>query len=201
MSLTIDLTKKQQHYDKWRISLFKALKDKTIEIDPCSIHTWLKDAKVLKKTSASSSVVLLGKFFAGRKLPFSDNIVIKVSFASREGGGDNSFEVEICIYEKIISELLTRKITPNVMSYVYSFRCPNFYQQLHKDREPFMMEVLKQLTSIEKERDEDNVYDFNVAQFLILEKGSGGSMSDLLDDFELRSQKKESKHRRAKIPS
>jgi len=153
-------------------------------MNKCDIGSWLKDANVLKKTSASDSAVILGRFLTPSNILISNGIVVKLSFAAKKTSKDNSLETEICIYSKVMNQLVKNHITPNVITYIGSFQCPNFYQQLDNNKYPFLKDVLKQMENIENDNmGKGDTYDFNTAQVLIIERGTGGPLIDNFNNY------------------
>jgi len=222
----------KKYSDDWRLGLFNSIKSGKIDINRCDIGSLIEDARVLNKTSSSETIIILGKFlekfpkkqknsffstllgiFSDKDAPlnpsFSDNIVVKLSFATTETSRDNSLDVEICIYKNIINKLIQKRFTPHVITYVGSFRCPNFFQQLialqyptfpekvsELNRNYFLKMVFEQMVSIEGKyvtdtsdydqvEEDDPTYDFNIAQFLIIEKGNGGSLNKNFDNYSI----------------
>ena len=202
MSISIILDpnelKKKQQLPSYRLALYNAIKNKQISITPCNMTTLLDDSKVLKKTSSSDSVIVFGKL----KFKINDpiiaplvnvarrDIILKLSFQAVKDSLDNSLQIEVDIYDKIINRLLIDKYTPNVMLCVGVFQCDDFLQditnKLAKDPMNKLLEdIVGQMDVIEKtERRnikiyrEPSIYNLKRVNVLMLERGKGMTFGD-----------------------
>lgn len=164
-----------------RLGLYQLLQQKMIPKSTCVLSDLISDIHVLKKTSVSDSVIVFGKYKLANKYNVKRDVSIKISYALTPQTRDNSLEIEVCIYKKLINGLIDYKVTPNVMAYIDSYKCLANKGSVNNNPE-----IIKQLKVIhEKAIDPKGRYnlvgnyDFNNLLFLILERGSGYPLDDI----------------------
>lgn len=175
------------------VLLADEIQNGNIKITKCKILQLLKNIEIPKHSTASSSVIILGdlkykttskdlvKLLKNRKIP----TVLKISFETDEKK-DNSQQVEIEIYEKVINDILRFHYSPNTVGCLASFRCDYFYDSLHElidsQRKRNVFEtILKEIDMIEFKEGEEEVYNFNHASFLLLEKVNGQKLNEWMN--------------------
>ncbi len=177
------------HSHDYRLGLRRAILAGDITIKPCDMDKLFDTPPlVLPHTTSSHTVNVIGRIAyefpsTPRKLGnFSKDIVLKLSFHGLPGANDNSLEVEICIYKSIINKLLEDQVTPNVITYVDSYVCPNFLQDMYNSIlsrpaiQDFWQDIYQQLEKIKSKWNTENIYDFNNVNVLMIERGFGKSM-------------------------
>lgn len=131
----------------YRLKMFEALRRGDITITPCDLKNLLQIETVPKKSSASSSVIVIGnvkyaingladsvrspRMKKSTRKSFDDEVLMKLSFNSKDYDIDNSLLVEMKIYE-IATSLVKRYATPHLMTYIGAFQCPNFIEEFSR---------------------------------------------------------------------
>jgi len=109
---------------EWRLQLANAIAHKRIDVKyPHCDRSHLRDIVSIPKTSASTTGIFFGKHTG---LDEPRDITIKASFAPASEDSllfDNSLVTERVNYQVIANELIRRRWTPNLASYVASFQC------------------------------------------------------------------------------
>lgn len=158
--------------------LQNAIKD----IDKCDIPSHIKSYKPIDKSSASSTLIVLGQLSdeITRDIEKDEDkqFVIKASFENKNIL-DNSLQVERQIYNNIIGKMLNNNMTPCLIDKITSFECnkqelPEFYSKLYND-----IDRMGELKS----------FDDYIINILMLEKTSGVTLFEFLQTLKLDSDK------------
>lgn len=173
----------------------KAIKNGDVKIKTCVVQKLLKNATVLKHSSSSSTIAIMGNLkyktgsdtsdlvgiLNGKVMP----VIIKLSFKSEHPDEDNSLEIEEKVYQEIINNILQQHFSPNVVGCLASFKCDKFIELMRKKgvgskNKPLYTEMHSQMHRIEKKNSGE--YDFHDATFLVLERVQGKTLGDFLSD-------------------
>ncbi len=187
--LSVIIDQRKDHTHNYRLGIYRALKNGDIKITPCDLDKLIEGKpKVLPHTSSSDSAVLIGniKYDIVTHPPYdlnnvSNEIVLKLSFHSFPLK-DNSLEVEICVYKYFANNMLEHHVTPNIMTYIGSYQCTNFIQDLFKSyngnalARGFLGEIHKQMYAIAQTTMYDRTYNFNKVNVLMIERGHGDTL-------------------------
>ena len=126
----------------------------------------LTDIKILKKESASISIIMFAKLHLNKQ---ENDIVLKVSYKSKNPL-NNSLKVEEQIYNNIVSNLLENKNTPHLVNHIASINNCNLSFPKHKFNREDFNDIKEQLLEFE------NDYDISKANVIILEKTTGNML-------------------------
>lgn len=121
----------------------------------------LTDIKLLKKTSASDTVMAFAKYE-------NLDIMLKISF-THPNVFYNSLTVEEQIYRNIVSNFLNNRVTPHLVRYITSVHaCDIDWKKANIDINDTIREI------------KDTGYNINNANILVIEKSSGVTLSDYI---------------------
>lgn len=148
------------------------------------------DLHVLQKTTKSDTIQMLVEIkkqspyltlLEFMKRRHTGQVFVKISF---ENPADNSDLVERTIY-KYLFRLYFQKRTPNIMRYVASFKCDNFFDFLLAEYQKYYGDPKFQLYStlikrLLKIKYSNSDIDVNEATFLVVERGNGKELQELL---------------------
>jgi hypothetical protein len=159
------------------------LKKKAIQLlskSNCNLDNIITNIKILsniEKKSKSDSIIFFGTLNLSKNE--SIEVAIKLSFERIENlkinekiNIDNSLEVETCIYKNIIQSLLYNKNTPNLTSYLGSYKCDELI--LNDSDSKILNNEINYLKSKNPKLNIDK------KQLLILEKSGGLTLNDFL---------------------
>src|SRR5271156_5057251 len=131
----------------------------------------LTDIKILKKESASISIIMFAKLHFNKQ---ENDIVLKVSYKSKNPL-NNSLKVEEQIYNNIVSNLLENKNTPHLVNHIASINNCNLSFPKHKFSKKDYKYIEEQLLEFE------NDYDTSKANVIILEKTTGNILKQEIE--------------------
>jgi hypothetical protein len=178
-----------------------ALVSKEITIQPCDLENLTENTEYKfgqDKGSASNTMIILGNLvykFVKKQRDFALNyqpenayrmeelkhapkqVVIKASFQVRDKRDDNSLEVEMEIYRKLISNLATWGYTPNVILFYNSYVCMDFQQKMKSASITFRSKINSFIHDLELSNRTRGKYDYNRLNVLVLERGRGEPFS------------------------
>jgi hypothetical protein len=174
-----------------RSTLVKVFSSIAAKQHVCDIGTFLKPSyKVLtsaEKDSASKTVIVLGELAIPlyrnmSSAQLNTGIALKLSFRSLRAD-DNSLEIERRAYRDVSQPLYMAHNTPHVMLYFGTLHCNNFVAELRKlerqrpdDRS--IRTLLSEVQSIGRKA--KGAIDVNSAYVLVLERGQGGDLGDMV---------------------
>ena len=113
-----------------------------VKIKKCKILDLLRSPELYKSEGASPALILSGELRYSTKkedlvkiLKYELPVIVKMfpKYGPVWEGKDNSVDVEIEIYKKIINTLLSHHFTPNLVGYIGSFTCNNFEKYLKEN--------------------------------------------------------------------
>jgi hypothetical protein len=188
--ISFDLeTQRRNHTIQYRERLSLAIAN-DINFVPCDLDQLLYDTKVIagkEKNSGSNTAVAFGRLKIGElwknKKESSiiaktkeewykdDQVVLKISFSSKNLKEDNSLIVENVIYENIILKMITKDFTPHVMIPLFSYNCKKFDMKNVKSKA--MAPFVKWAKKVDPKD-----YDKSSLNILILEKGKGKTLNE-----------------------
>ena len=175
--------------EKMRLTLAKLIKDGTLTLEPCNYFQNFDTLELLPHTSASASWITLGQITLPPSLTTTvprtgaDRVTMKLTFATRRPGDDNSLQIEREIY-RYINSLVENGYTPHVILYVGDLRCDNFHQQIQTllaARDPNMAELVYDMSTTFGNLAE--FYDTNRMRAVITEQSRGITLRKVIEDY------------------
>lgn len=196
---------------RYRLALHDALKKRKIKLDqdPCMFNEIISNPKIKVSTSASDSIIIFGNlnYRIGHAtkdeillyLLAKNTVVVKLYFEPKAQTPfksqvmknrqqleqlDNGTLVENSIYFFLINDLLEKRYTPNVFSFITVVECNNFLTRLKEIRtsDPsnrFWMEIDQTVrTRFMADPNVMRNYDLNKVYFNIFERGYGEPLYD-----------------------
>ena len=150
--------------------------------NPCNLQDILtENVNVLtygEKSSSSQTVISLGELSSVEK-KVSTDVAIKTNFSQIiAGSDDNRSEIEYLVYKYITNPLVYNRHTPHIMLLIGLLTCDNFTLP-----ETGVTDAMKTMIAELKEMQgylEPTKFDHNKLTMLILEKGNGTSLGNLL---------------------
>lgn len=164
-----------------KLELIELSKRYDIENMVCDLSALFKDIVVLESKSRSRTVQLFAKIDPSKtqailkeylEKTHQDEVFIKIGFNPIQ----NSDDIERFIYKYTLS-LIKEHRTPNLMRYIMSFKCPNYYDSASPEIKERMKEMDVEIM------ESHNIYGSitrKKANFIVLEKGVGSTFNDLI---------------------
>lgn len=184
-----------------------------IQVDKCDVAQLLSRPVLRTSSSSSKTIAIWGdlKFTTSKeqllRVLYGKTVpaIIKISFESTAHLIDNSLQVEVTIYKKLINNILKYHLSPNVVGYFGSFKCDllrdikgktsQLYHGISKQIDalyersiiPPSPEDISSPSQAGGSPSEEKVkvaYDFDDSNFLLLEKIDGPTLRQWLQSQE-----------------
>lgn len=165
----------------------------------CDLSAVFKDIVIVESTSASPTVQVLAKIpdvpsslssSSGAyrileeymKVAQKDEVFVKIGFNAI----DNADDIERTIYKYLLTLLKTNR-TPNIIRYIMSFKCHNYYLKIQRSDKELDKKIFTKAEKIDRRI-------FNIrgtvgsltgtTSFLVLERSKGIPLNELLESVE-----------------
>lgn len=196
-----------EHRIAWRTALHRALVAGDIALSACDLPYMVRidedddDPDVgVSSADGSATILAVGTLLYRLRTPSrraelagcaKDDVVLKVSFASRRGS-DLGTRLEIEVYRTVINDVVERRHSPHVIVYLGAFECRGFLTRMRRiaaaggagkesarraNVAQLLVDEMDALASDDRRRDRD----FEQARVLVLERGVGMTMRDWID--------------------
>ena len=159
----------------WRRKLANAISSGDLKIDQCNLTQWLTDFKVLGKSSASNTSVVLA---STHNYHLNRGVSIKIAY---KGGEDNSLDIERGFYKIFFDFIQQQFFSPNVVTFYASFSCSTKEFRKIMTKENKLKDLYKEDQLLNKLIwDDTHKDDRETLNFLVIERTQGNALAKML---------------------